>query len=55
MIGDPAVASVTGRHLTHEEVLANAATYREQAFKILTPRVRKRRATATVPRHVSKT
>ena len=35
MIGDPSGRSVTRPHLTHEEVLANAATYREQAFKIL--------------------
>ena len=35
MIGDPSGRSVTRPHLTREEVLANAATYREQAFKIL--------------------
>jgi tyrosyl-tRNA synthetase len=35
MIGDPSGRSVTRPHLTHEEVVANAATYREQAFKIL--------------------
>jgi tyrosyl-tRNA synthetase len=35
MIGDPSGRSVTRPHLTHNEVLANAATYREQAFKIL--------------------
>jgi tyrosyl-tRNA synthetase len=35
MIGDPSGRSVTRPHLTHEQVLANAATYREQAFKIL--------------------
>src|SRR5436190_83594 len=35
MIGDPSGRSVTRPHLTHEEVLANAATYREQACKIL--------------------
>ena len=35
MIGDPSGRSVTRPHLTHQEVLANAATYREQAFKIL--------------------
>src|SRR5213076_1495366 len=35
MIGDPSGRSVTRPHLTHKEVLANAATYREQAFKIL--------------------
>src|SRR5436309_10244968 len=37
MIGDPSGRSVTRPHLTHKEVLANAATYREQAFKILEP------------------
>lgn len=37
MIGDPSGRSVTRPHLTHEEVMANAATYREQAFKILDP------------------
>jgi tyrosyl-tRNA synthetase len=37
MIGDPSGRSVTRPHLTHKEVLANAATYREQAFKILDP------------------
>src|SRR5215510_1323647 len=37
MIGDPSGRSVTRPHLTHEEVIANAATYREQAFKILDP------------------
>src|SRR5947209_11381550 len=35
MIGDPSGRSATRPHLTHEEVLANAATYREQACKIL--------------------
>ena len=35
MIGDPSGRSVTRPHLTHEKVLANATTYREQAFKIL--------------------
>ena len=35
MIGDPSGRSVTRPHLTHEEVLANAATNREQACKIL--------------------
>jgi tyrosyl-tRNA synthetase len=35
MIGDPSGRSVTRPQLTHQEVLANAATYREQAFKIL--------------------
>jgi len=35
MIGDPSGRSVTRPQLTHHEVQANAATYREQAFKIL--------------------
>jgi len=35
MIGDPSGQSVTRPQLTHDEVQANAATYREQAFKIL--------------------
>src|SRR2546421_7865413 len=35
MIGDPSGRSATRPHLTHEAVMANAATYREQAFKIL--------------------
>src|SRR5947207_14791724 len=35
MTGDPSGRSVTRPHLTHKEVLANAATYREQACKIL--------------------
>jgi len=37
MIGDPSGRSATRRQLTHKEVLANAETYREQAFKILDP------------------
>src|SRR5713101_6849645 len=37
MIGDPSGRSVTRPHLTHKEVMANAETYREQAFKILDP------------------
>src|SRR5881409_3602499 len=37
MIGDPRGRSATRPHLTHKEVLANAETYREQAFKILDP------------------
>src|SRR5207244_11820649 len=37
MIGDPSGRSVTRPHLTHQEVMANAVTYREQAFKILDP------------------
>jgi tyrosyl-tRNA synthetase len=35
--GDPSGRSVTRPHLTHQEVITNAATYREQAFKILDP------------------
>jgi tyrosyl-tRNA synthetase len=35
MIGDPSGRSVTRPHLTHKEVMANAETYRDQAFKIL--------------------
>ena len=38
MIGDPSGRSVTRPHLTHKEVMANAETYREQAFKILDPK-----------------
>src|SRR5581483_9522022 len=37
MIGDPSGRSATRPHLSHDEVLANAKTYREQAFKILDP------------------
>src|SRR5437870_4462108 len=37
MIGDPSGRSITRPQLTHEEVIANAATYREQALKILDP------------------
>ena len=37
MIGDPSGRSVTRPHLTHKEVVANAQTYREQAFKIIDP------------------
>jgi tyrosyl-tRNA synthetase len=37
MIGDPSGRSATRPQLTYQEVLANAATYREQAFKILDP------------------
>ena len=35
MIGDPSGRSVTRPQLTHEEVLENAQSYQEQAFKIL--------------------
>ena len=38
MIGDPSGRSVTRPQLTHEEVLANAETYRTQAFKVLDPK-----------------
>src|SRR6201981_2958623 len=37
MIGDPSGRSATRPQLTHKEVQANSATYREQAFKILDP------------------
>src|SRR2546422_1240736 len=37
MIGDPSGRSATRPQLTHKAVLANAETYREQAFKILDP------------------
>jgi tyrosyl-tRNA synthetase len=37
MIGDPSGRSATRPQLTHEEVLANAETYRAQAFQILDP------------------
>ena len=37
MIGDPSGRSVTRPQLTHQEMIVNAATYREQAFKILDP------------------
>jgi tyrosyl-tRNA synthetase len=37
MIGDPSGRSVTRPQLTHAEVQTNAATYRQQAFKILDP------------------
>ena len=35
MIGDPTGKSATRKPLTREDVLANAATYREQVFKVL--------------------
>jgi tyrosyl-tRNA synthetase len=35
MIGDPSGRSATRPHLSHKEVMANAESYREQAFKIL--------------------
>src|SRR5436190_11602699 len=37
MIGDPSGRSATRPHLSHQEVVHNAQTYREQAFKILDP------------------
>ena len=37
MIGDPSGRSVTRPQLTHEEVMANAESYRKQAFKVLDP------------------
>ena len=37
MIGDPSGRSATRPHLTHQEVMRNGETYREQAFKILDP------------------
>ena len=37
MIGDPSGRSATRPQLSHEEVLANAETYRTQAFKVLDP------------------
>src|ERR1700747_282654 len=37
MVGDPSGRSATRPQLTHKEVMANAVSYREQAFKILDP------------------
>jgi tyrosyl-tRNA synthetase len=37
MIGDPSGRSATRPQLSREEVLANAATYQDQAFKVLDP------------------
>jgi tyrosyl-tRNA synthetase len=37
MIGDPSGRSATRPQLTHDEVLANAKTYQQQAFKVLDP------------------
>jgi tyrosyl-tRNA synthetase len=37
MIGDPSGRSATRPQLTHREVMKNAESYREQAFKILDP------------------
>src|SRR6187549_146246 len=35
MIGDPTGRSKARRQLTHDEVMANATTFKQQAFKIL--------------------
>lgn len=35
MIGDPSGRSKTRRQLTHDDVMTNATTFKEQAFKIL--------------------
>lgn len=37
MIGDPSGRSVTRPALTHDEVMANAETYKQQAFRVLDP------------------
>lgn len=37
MIGDPTGRSKTRKQLTHDEVMNNATTFKEQAFKILDP------------------
>jgi len=37
MIGDPTGKNITRLPLTHEEVIENAKTYKEQVFKILDP------------------
>ena len=37
MVGDPSGKSETRKPLTHEEVMRNAETYKEQVFKILDP------------------
>lgn len=37
MIGDPSGKSKTRRPMTHEETLRNAATYKDQLFRILMP------------------
>lgn len=38
MIGDPTGKSETRKHLTREEVLANAQTYQQQIYKVLDPK-----------------
>ena len=37
MIGDPSGRSVTRPQLTHDQVMAHAASYRDQALKVLDP------------------
>jgi tyrosyl-tRNA synthetase len=37
LIGDPTGRNVTRKPLTHEEILKNAETYKEQVFRILDP------------------
>ncbi len=37
MIGDPSGRSKTRKQLTHDDVMANATTFKQQAFKILDP------------------
>lgn len=37
MIGDPSGRSKTRPHLTHDQVMTNAKTFQQQAFKILDP------------------
>ena len=37
MVGDPSERAETRPRLTHEQVLANAASYKEQVFKIVDP------------------
>jgi tyrosyl-tRNA synthetase len=37
MIGDPTGRSITRKPLTHDEILANAETFKSQVFKILHP------------------
>lgn len=38
MIGDPSGRSATRPHLLRDDIMANAETYREQAFKVLDPK-----------------
>src|SRR5271163_474772 len=37
MIGDPSGRSKTRRQLTHDQVMSNAKSFQQQAFKILDP------------------